>query len=98
MVILLYAVGLERITTKHIFQCMLERTDVITNEVLEPITFFPVAYRGGVGWFKPPPPLLPKFRSLDKAGPNSNLLGKYIRNNLIRIRVSPICQLSGTPD
>jgi hypothetical protein len=22
----------------HIFQCMLERTDVITNEVLEPIT------------------------------------------------------------
>ena len=23
----------------HIFQCMLERKDVITNEVLEPITF-----------------------------------------------------------
>jgi len=23
----------------HIFQCMLERTDTITNEVLEPITF-----------------------------------------------------------
>jgi hypothetical protein len=23
----------------HIFQCMLERTDAITNEVLEPITF-----------------------------------------------------------
>jgi len=23
----------------HIFQCMLERTDVITNEVLEPIMF-----------------------------------------------------------
>jgi hypothetical protein len=23
----------------HIFQCILERTDVITNEVLEPITF-----------------------------------------------------------
>ena len=23
----------------HVFQCMLERTDVITNEVLEPITF-----------------------------------------------------------
>jgi len=23
----------------HIFQCMLERTDFITNEVLEPITF-----------------------------------------------------------
>jgi hypothetical protein len=30
-------VGLERITP--IFQCMLERTDVITNEVLEPVTF-----------------------------------------------------------
>jgi hypothetical protein len=28
----------------HIFQCMLERIDVITNEVLEPITFF-LAYR-----------------------------------------------------
>jgi len=23
----------------HIFQCMLKRTDAITNEVLEPITF-----------------------------------------------------------
>ena len=23
----------------HVFQCMVERTDVITNEVLEPITF-----------------------------------------------------------
>ena len=28
----------------HIFQCMLERTDAITNEVLEPITFV-LAYR-----------------------------------------------------
>jgi hypothetical protein len=26
----------------HIFQCMLERTNAITNEVLEPITLFPV--------------------------------------------------------
>ena len=25
----------------HIFQCMLERTDAIKNEVLEPITFVP---------------------------------------------------------
>jgi hypothetical protein len=24
----------------HIFQCILERTDAITNEVLEPFTFF----------------------------------------------------------
>ena len=31
----------------HIFQCMLERTDAITNEVLEPITFllaYPTVY------------------------------------------------------
>jgi hypothetical protein len=28
----------------HIFQCMLERTDAITNEVLEQITFV-LAYR-----------------------------------------------------
>ena len=43
---MLYAVGLERITPKHIFQCMLQRTDAITNEVLEPIAFvlsYPIA-------------------------------------------------------
>jgi hypothetical protein len=28
----------------HIFHCMLEQTDAITNEVLEPITFV-LAYR-----------------------------------------------------
>jgi hypothetical protein len=28
----------------HIFQCMLERTDAITKEVLEPITFFSVPH------------------------------------------------------
>ena len=39
MVTMLQDVGLERITPKNIFQCMLERTDAITNEVLEPITF-----------------------------------------------------------
>jgi hypothetical protein len=50
-----------------------------------------VTYRGGVQT-----PL--KFRSFDKAGPNSQFRGKYIRNNLIRIRVSLICKLSGTPD
>jgi hypothetical protein len=37
-----------------------------------------------------------KFRSFDKAEPNSQLLGKYIRHNPIRIRVSSICKLSGT--
>jgi hypothetical protein len=30
--------------------------------------------------------------------PNSQLRGKYIRNNLISIRVSLICKLSGIPD
>jgi hypothetical protein len=49
------------------------------------------------GWVvQPPPP--PKFRGFDKAAPNSQFGGKYIRNNLIRIRTSPICKLSGTPD
>jgi hypothetical protein len=48
----------------------------------------------GGGVFKPPP----KFRSFDKAEPNSQFRGIYIRNNLIRIWVSFICKLSGTPD
>jgi hypothetical protein len=53
--------------------------------------------RNGVprGGSNPPPP---KFRSFDKAEPNSQFRGKYIRNNLIRIRVSFICKLSVTPD
>jgi hypothetical protein len=39
-----------------------------------------VAYRGeGFGGFKP----LPKFRSFDKAEPNSLFRGKYIRNCLV---------------
>jgi hypothetical protein len=41
--------------------------------------------------FNPPPP---KCRSFDKTEPNSLSRGKYIRNNLIRIRVSLICKLS----
>jgi hypothetical protein len=41
---------------------------------------------------------VPKIQSFDKAEPNSQLRGKYIRNNLIRIQVSPIYKLSGTPD
>jgi hypothetical protein len=49
--------------------------------------------RGG-GVFKPPM----KFQSFDKAEPNSHFHGKYICNNLIRIRVSHNCKLSGTPD
>jgi hypothetical protein len=39
---------------------------------------------GSVGGFNPP---YPKFRSFDKAEPNSQFRGKHIRNNLIRIRV-----------
>jgi hypothetical protein len=54
-----------------------------------------VAYREGVWGVQPPPP---KFRSFDKAEPNSQFRGKYISNNLIRIRVSLICKLSGTTD
>jgi hypothetical protein len=37
-----------------------------------------VAYRGGVGGSTPP-----KFRSFDKAEPNSQFLGKYICNCLV---------------
>jgi hypothetical protein len=39
-----------------------------------------------------------KLRNFDKADPNSQFCGKYIRKNLIIIRVSLICKLSGTPD
>ena len=48
-----------------------------------------VAYRvgGGVWGVQPPPP---KFLSFDKAEPNSQFRGKYIRNNLTRIRLSLI--------
>jgi hypothetical protein len=51
--------------------------------------------RGVWGGFNPPPP---HFRSVDKAEPNSQSHGKYIRNNLIRIRVPLICKLSGAHD
>jgi hypothetical protein len=43
-------------------------------------------------------PLPPKFRIFDKAEPNSQFRGKHVCNNLIRIQVSLICKLSGTPD
>jgi hypothetical protein len=48
----------------------------------------------GGGGFKPPHP---KFRSFAKAEPNSQFRGIYIRNSLIRIRVSFIYKLSGAP-
>jgi hypothetical protein len=43
---------------------------------------------GGLGGSNTPP----KFQSFDKAEPNSQFPGKYIHNNLIRIRVSFICK------
>jgi hypothetical protein len=55
----------------------------------------PLQWRTEGGWgFQ----TTPKFRSFDKAEPNSQFRGKYIRDNLIKIRVSLICKLSGTPD
>jgi hypothetical protein len=53
------------------------------------------ASRGVWGGSTPTPP---KFRNFNKAEPNSQFLGKYIQNNLIRIRISLIWKLSGTPD
>jgi hypothetical protein len=48
---------------------------------------------GGLGDETPP-----KLRSFAKADPNSQFCGIYIRNNQIRMWVSFICKLSGTPD
>jgi hypothetical protein len=50
----------------------------------------------GLGGSTPLPPRNPEF--FYNAEPNSQFRGKYIRNNLIRIRVSLICKFSGTPD
>jgi hypothetical protein len=51
-------------------------------------------------WDKPdsctPPPR--KFQSFEKAEPNSQFRGNYIGNYLIRIRVSLVWKLNGTPD
>jgi hypothetical protein len=46
------------------------------------------------GWGCKPPP---QSRSFGKAEPNSRFHGKCNLNNLIRIRVSLICKLSGNP-
>jgi hypothetical protein len=53
----------------------------------------PVAYRGVGGGLVVQTPTTPKFRSFDKAEPNSQFREKYIRNNLIRIRVSLVYKL-----
>ena len=52
-----------------------------------------VAYRGG-GLNTPPP----KFRSFDKVQPNSQFRGKYIRNNLTRVRLSWVVSWKALPD
>jgi hypothetical protein len=52
--------------------------------------------RGEVAGVQPLPPK--KFRSFDKAEPNSQFHGRYTHNNLIRIQVSLICKLSGIHD
>jgi hypothetical protein len=57
------------------------------------LRFISVAYRGR-GEFIPPP----KFLNFDKAEPNSQFHGKYIHNNLIRVWVSLIFKLNGTPN
>jgi hypothetical protein len=56
--------------------------------ILSPFRPLSVAYRGGL-WGSTPPPS-PKFRSFEKAVPNSQLRGiyLYIPNNLIGIWVS----------
>jgi hypothetical protein len=56
---------------------------------------YPVVYQGRGVWGVQTPL---KFQGFDKADLNSQFCGKYICNNLIRIRVSLICKLSGTPD
>jgi hypothetical protein len=47
------------------------------------------------GGFNTPPS---KFQSFDKAEPNSQFHGKYFHNNLIRIQVSLVYKLRGTPE
>jgi hypothetical protein len=54
-----------------------------------------VVYRGGGGGVKKHPhPEIPNFW---QSWSEFQFRGKYICNNLIRIRVSLICKLSGTP-
>jgi hypothetical protein len=49
----------------------------IINNVVYSVLTQPVAYRGGKG-LGGSTPLLPKFRSFDKAQPNSQFCGKYM--------------------
>jgi hypothetical protein len=53
-------------------------------------------WRTVVGFGGVNPPL--KFWSFDKAEPNTQFHGKYNHYNIITIRISLICKLSGTPE
>jgi hypothetical protein len=101
---------IEQILVNHNMNTLLSHIILIKSQILLGNSDFPIRLKAvvvmqtltgsgvpkGVGWFKPPPP--PKVRSFDKAEQNSQFRGKYIRNNLIRKRVSLICKLSRTPD
>ena len=68
--------------------CLLESASLLrcTYNVCLVLFVSGVPRGGGLGCSNPPP----KFRSFDKAEPNSQFHGKYIPNNLTRIRLSLI--------
>jgi hypothetical protein len=69
---------------RNILEPRFKRFPVHRGNVLRNATYCPrmaVAYLWGDGGCKTPPP--PKFRCFDKAEPNSQFRGKYIRNNLM---------------
>ena len=70
------------------FRSITERTSDAGKWPLH-IEFTQWRTEGGFRVFKPPPSP-PKFRIFYKAEPNSQFRGKYIRNNLTRIRLSLI--------
>jgi hypothetical protein len=70
--------------------------DVIIRVTVNILYLNTAAYQQGRAVWRGSTPPSPKFRSFDKAEPNSLFRGKYICNNLIRIRVSLICKSSGT--
>jgi hypothetical protein len=91
--ILKFQYAIKKITAKQRDIILLHFTTKAEKKINDPIQWRTEGM--GVWGFKPPPP---KFRSFDKTEPNSLFREKYIRNNLIRILVSLICKLNGTPD